>query len=107
MVIHTSEEVCHNVWTKNTQIKGWYSFGKRKTKQKSSKSKSDFADWSQTDLRDHASSLTAAAKIWRVKFQNQQAVPIRSLAFWPVDGRPHPVYVCGGVSSDLADGQPD
>ena len=55
----------------------------------------------------HAIGLTAAAEIWPIEIQNQQAVPIRSLAFWPVDGRPHPVYVCGGVSSDLADGQPD
>ena len=40
----------------------------------------------------HASALIAAAKIQPIKFQNQQAVPIRSLAFLPVDRRPHPVY---------------
>ena len=39
----------------------------------------------------HASGPTAAAKIWPIEFQNQWAVPIRSLAFLPVDGRPHPV----------------
>ena len=39
----------------------------------------------------HASGLTAEAKIWPIEFQNQWAVPIRSLAFWPVDGRLHPV----------------
>ena len=39
----------------------------------------------------HASALTAAAKIGPIEFQNQQALPIRSLAFSPFDGRPHPV----------------
>ena len=39
----------------------------------------------------HASGLKASAKIWPIEFQNQQAAPIKSLAFWPVDGRPHPV----------------
>ena len=38
----------------------------------------------------HASALTVAAKIQPIEFQNQQAVPIRSLTFLPV-GRPHPV----------------
>ena len=41
--------------------------------------------------KDHADGLTAAAKIRPIKFQNQLAVPIRSLTFWPVDGRPHPI----------------
>ena len=41
----------------------------------------------------HASTLTAAAKIQPIEFQNQRAVPIRSLVFSPVDGRPHPVSV--------------
>ena len=35
--------------------------------------------------------LAAAAEIGPIEFQNQQALPIRSLAFSPVDGRPHPV----------------
>ena len=35
--------------------------------------------------------LAAAAKIGPIEFQNQQALPIRSLAFLPVDGRPNPV----------------
>ena len=39
----------------------------------------------------HASALTAAAKIQPIEFQNQKDVPIRSLAFLSVDGRPHPV----------------
>ena len=38
-----------------------------------------------------ASTLTAAAKIQPIEFQNLQAEPIRSLAILPVDGRPHPV----------------
>ena len=38
----------------------------------------------------HASGLTAAAEIQPIK-QKQQAVPIRSLSFWPVDWKPHPV----------------
>ena len=42
---------------------------------------------------DHASALSAAAKIQPIEFQNQQAVPIRSLVLLPVDGRPHPVSV--------------
>ena len=46
-----------------------------------------------TPCYDHASGLTAAAEIRPKEFQNQQAVPIRSLSFWPVDGRPHPVSV--------------
>ena len=41
--------------------------------------------------KSHASGLTAAALIRLMEFQNQQAVQIRSLTFWPVDGRPHPV----------------
>ena len=41
--------------------------------------------------RNHASALTAAAKIQPKEFQNQRAVPIGSLAFSPVDGRPYPV----------------
>ena len=39
----------------------------------------------------HTSALTA--KIQPIEFQNQRAVQIRSLAFLPVDGRPHPVSV--------------
>ena len=39
----------------------------------------------------HASALTAAAEICPIEFQNQQAVPIESLAFSPIDGRPLPV----------------
>ena len=39
----------------------------------------------------HASALIAAAKIGPIEFQNQQTLPIRNLAFLPVDGRPHPV----------------
>ena len=35
--------------------------------------------------------LTAAAKTPPIEFLNQQAPPIRSLAFSPVDGRPYPV----------------
>ena len=42
---------------------------------------------------NHASALTAAAKIQPIEFQNQRDVPIRSLAFLPVDGRSHPVSV--------------
>ena len=44
-----------------------------------------------TPCYDHASGLTAAAEIRPKEFQNQQAVPIKSLAFSPVDGRLHPV----------------
>ena len=33
----------------------------------------------------------AVAKIQPIELQIQQAVPIRSLSFLPVDGRPHPV----------------
>ena len=40
---------------------------------------------------NHARVITAAAKVQPIEFQNQQAVPIRSLAFLQVDGRPHPV----------------
>ena len=39
----------------------------------------------------HASALSSTAKIGPIEFQNQHALPIRSLAFSPVDGRPHPV----------------
>ena len=39
----------------------------------------------------HASALMAVDKIKPIKLQIQQAVPIRSLSFSPVDGRPHPV----------------
>ena len=39
----------------------------------------------------HASALSAAAKIQPIEFQNQRDVPIKSLVFSPVDGRPHPV----------------
>ena len=35
--------------------------------------------------------LMPVAEIRPIEFQNQRAAPIRSLAFWPVDGRPHPV----------------
>ena len=35
--------------------------------------------------------LASAAKIGPIEFQKQQAIPIKSLAFSPVDGRPHPV----------------
>ena len=35
--------------------------------------------------------LAAAAEFGQIEFQNQQALPIRNLAFSPVDGRPHPV----------------
>ena len=35
--------------------------------------------------------LAAAAEIGPIEFQNQRALPIRSLAFSQVDGRPHPV----------------
>ena len=35
--------------------------------------------------------LAAAAVIGPIEFQNQQALPIRSLTFLPVDGRPHPI----------------
>jgi len=35
--------------------------------------------------------LAAAAEIGPIEFQNQWALLIRSLAFSPVDGRPHPV----------------
>ena len=35
--------------------------------------------------------LAEAAKIGPIEFQKQQALTIRSLAFSPVDGRPHPV----------------
>ena len=45
----------------------------------------------EPSVHTSASGLTAAAKIWPIEFQNQQAVLIRSLAFWPVDGRPYPV----------------
>ena len=38
---------------------------------------------------NHASGLTAAAQLRPIEFQNQQAVPIKSLAFSPVDGRLH------------------
>ena len=44
-----------------------------------------------TSSKTHASALTAAAEIQPIEFQNQQAVPTISLAFSPVDGRPHPV----------------
>ena len=37
------------------------------------------------------SALTAAAKTPPIEFLNQQAPPIRSLAFSPADGRPYPV----------------
>ena len=37
----------------------------------------------------HASGLTEASEIQPIEFQNQLAVPIRSLTFWPVDGRPN------------------
>ena len=33
----------------------------------------------------------AASEIGPIEFQNQQTLPIRNLAFLPVDGRPHPV----------------
>ena len=33
-------------------------------------------------------SFTAAAKIQPIELQNQQAVPIRSLTFLPIDRRP-------------------
>ena len=39
----------------------------------------------------HASGLTEASEIQPIEFQNQPAVPIRSLAFWPAAERPHPV----------------
>ena len=39
----------------------------------------------------HASALSSTAKIGPIEFQNQHALPIRSLAFSPVDGGPHPV----------------
>ena len=42
--------------------------------------------------------LAAAAKIGPIEFQNQQALPIRSLAFLPVDGRPHPVSGSMGLT---------
>ena len=37
--------------------------------------------------------LTASAEIQPIEFQNQQAVPIRSLAFLLVDWSPHPVSI--------------
>ena len=40
----------------------------------------------------YASALTAAAKIQPKEFQNQWPIPIRSLAFSPVNRRPLPVY---------------
>ena len=46
------------------------------------------------NLELHASALTAVAEIQPIEFQNQGAVPIRSLAFSPVDGRPN-LYPCG------------
>ena len=39
----------------------------------------------------HASALIAAYKIGPIEFKNQRALPIRSLAFSPVDGRQNPV----------------
>ena len=39
----------------------------------------------------HASALRAATEIQPIEFKNQQAVPIRSLAFLLVDERPHPI----------------
>ena len=49
--------------------------------------------WELSGYLGHASALTAAAKIQPIEFQNQRDVTIRSLAFLPVDGRPHPVSV--------------
>ena len=39
----------------------------------------------------HASGLTEASEIQPIEFQNQLAVPIRSLAFWPVAEKATPV----------------
>ena len=50
---------------------------------------------------NHDSDLTAVAKIWPIEFQNQQAAPIKSLAFWPVDGRPHPVSGSKGAAASF------
>ena len=46
-----------------------------------------------TRTLSNASALTATSEIHPIEFQNQQAVPIRSLAFMLVDERPHPVSV--------------
>ena len=37
--------------------------------------------------------LAAAAIIGPIELQDQRALPIGSLAFSPVDGRPHPISV--------------
>ena len=50
---------------------------------------------------NHANALTEAAKIQQTEFQNQQALPIRSLAFLPVDGRPHPVSGSKGAAASF------
>ena len=42
-----------------------------------------------TSPQNHASGLTAAAKIWPIEIQNQRVESILSLTFWPVDERPH------------------
>jgi len=39
-----------------------------------------------TRTKSHASGLRAEAEIRPIEFQNQRAVPIRRLAFLPVDG---------------------
>ena len=54
---------------------------------------SPILDHKEQNCLPHASALTAAAKFQPIEFQNQWAVPIISLAFLPVDGRPHPVSV--------------
>ena len=45
--------------------------------------------------------MAAAAKIGPIKFQNQPALPIRSLDFSPVDGRPHPVSGSKGAAASF------
>ena len=54
------------------------------------------------NLELHASALTAVAEIQPIEFQNQGAVPIRSLAFSPVDGRPHPVSGSMGIIPSIS-----
>ena len=49
------------------------------------------ADSDHHDKTPTTMPLAAAAKIGPIEFQNQQALPIRSLAFSSVDGRQHPV----------------
>ena len=41
--------------------------------------------------------LQQELKFGPIEFQNQQAVPVRSLAFWPVDGRP--CHVSGSIKT--------